>query len=210
MPGVENIEADRASREFKDDVEWTLNQSVFDKLCQKFQILPDIDLFASRLNNKVPEYSAWQPDPGAKYVDAFTAFWGGDKQVYVFPPFGILPRVLQKFWQDSAEGLVIVPFWTTKPWFTIWAGMLIDTPIVMGVTNKLLFLPYRQDRIHPLKGKLKLIAGILSTDVSKQRGFQQKQLRSCYKQGDSPHTNSTNAIGRNGLSFVMNITFKEA
>ena len=45
-PGVENTETDRASREFKDDVEWALNQSHFDRLCQEFQMVPDIDLFS--------------------------------------------------------------------------------------------------------------------------------------------------------------------
>ena len=32
----------------------------------------DIDLLASRLNNKVNEYFAWEPDPGTKFIDAFS------------------------------------------------------------------------------------------------------------------------------------------
>lgn len=204
-PGVDNVEADRASREYKDDVEWSLKQEVFDQICNRLKLMPDIDLFASRLNKKVTRYSAWQPDPGAEYIDAFTGFWGKEGEtIYVFPPFAILPRVLQKFRQDGAEGLVIVPFWVTKPWFTLWGSMLIDTPIVMEVTDDLLFLPYRDgSKSHPLKGQMRLLAGILSGDHSKQRDFRHKLLKPWFRPEDNRRTNYTSVIGKNGQDFVI-------
>jgi hypothetical protein len=51
IPGIENVEADEASRVFQDELEWTLNDFWFQKICKTFGI-PTMDLFASRLNFK--------------------------------------------------------------------------------------------------------------------------------------------------------------
>jgi hypothetical protein len=51
IPGVTNVEADRKSRKFNFNTEWALNDDVFAKICTVF-VLPELDLFASRLNRK--------------------------------------------------------------------------------------------------------------------------------------------------------------
>ena len=50
-PGVENIEADEASRVFDDKTEWALRENIFKEIIVEFG-KPTIDLFASRLNHK--------------------------------------------------------------------------------------------------------------------------------------------------------------
>ena len=46
----------------------------------------DIDLFASRLNFKIPTYVSWKPDPYAKYVNALFMQW--KKMLFLcFSPF---------------------------------------------------------------------------------------------------------------------------
>ena len=37
--------------------------------------VPDIDLFASRVNCQIDKYISWVPDPYAKAVDAFSCDW---------------------------------------------------------------------------------------------------------------------------------------
>ena len=49
IPGINNTTADEASRNFIDKTEWMLHKTIFIKLTEVFG-LPDIDLFASRLN----------------------------------------------------------------------------------------------------------------------------------------------------------------
>jgi hypothetical protein len=206
LAGVKNVEADRASREFKlkDDIEWSLQQEIFDKICDRLGIRPDIDLFACRLNHKVERYCAWQPDPEAEYIDALSGFWGGGRMVYAFPPFGILGQVLKKFIEDEAEGLVIVPFWITKPWFTQWGRLLIREPLLINVdSNKVLYLPYRTNKEHPLKGELKLLAGVLSSNAYKQRAFRQGLLPLCSGPGEELPTSYTARTGGCGRSFVV-------
>ena len=51
LPGVLNSNADFMSRVFSDNCERALKRGIFIRICNHFYI-PDIDLFASRLNNK--------------------------------------------------------------------------------------------------------------------------------------------------------------
>ena len=75
IPGRENVVADFKSRNFNDETEWQLNKDIFNQICQKFGT-PEIDSFASRLNNQLPRYIARDPDPEAWSVDAFMTYWG--------------------------------------------------------------------------------------------------------------------------------------
>lgn len=45
IPGKDNIDADRLSREFSDQVEWQLNHDIFLQICLKLG-KPNINLFA--------------------------------------------------------------------------------------------------------------------------------------------------------------------
>ena len=71
LPGSQNTQADRASRIFNDQTEWKLNPTVFQRIIDRL-VMPEVDLFASRLNCQIDKYVAWQPDPGALAVDAFS------------------------------------------------------------------------------------------------------------------------------------------
>ncbi|CAH1242611.1 Hypp6890 [Branchiostoma lanceolatum] len=85
IPGVQNEEADTASRAFQDTTEWSLHPDLFRLASRQLGFLPEVDLFASRLNTKLPKFCSWKPDPLAWKVDAFTWPWNGMK-VYIFPP----------------------------------------------------------------------------------------------------------------------------
>ena len=52
IPGLDNQIADSMSRNFSDNIEWSLDNQIFTRLCQVFG-KPLIDLFASRLNKKL-------------------------------------------------------------------------------------------------------------------------------------------------------------
>jgi hypothetical protein len=67
----QNMLVDFKSRKFNNQLEWKLNQKSFSKLCAIWQ-LPDIDLFASRLNFQVEQFCSWNSDPQSEFVNAFT------------------------------------------------------------------------------------------------------------------------------------------
>ena len=106
--------------------------------------IPSTDLFASRLNHKTSHYCAWEPDPGAIFIDSFMYDWGQEKLGYAFPPFSVIPMVLRKLIQDEADVIMVVPFWPTQPWFTLLANVIIKKPVVFDVKNDELYLPFRK------------------------------------------------------------------
>ena len=65
-PGAINTEADRASRQFSDETEWTLENSIFSAICGRYGT-PDIDLFAARNNHKVNRGGPPETSNGCRY-----------------------------------------------------------------------------------------------------------------------------------------------
>ena len=66
----------------------------------------------------VSKFVSYKPEPGAWATDAFFLNWHS-LQFYAFPPFSIIGKVLAKIKQDEARGILIVPLWSTQPWFPI-------------------------------------------------------------------------------------------
>ena len=147
IPGSKNIQADKESRVLKESTEWSLSQEVFNAIHQRWGMF-DIDLFASRLNFKLPQYVSWRPDPGAQFINAFLMN-SKPHYFYTFPPFSLLATCLQKIEQDQSTGILIVPMWTTQPWFSPLLNLLTDNPLVLPQTDSLLFLPH-SNAVHPL------------------------------------------------------------
>ena len=113
IPGVENVEADKQSRVPHSQLEWTLDKNIFRDCITELQVVPDIDLFASRINHQIMPSVSWHPDPGATAVNAFHVSW---KQYvgYIFPPLSIISKVLQKIQQEKAQAVIVVPKWPTQ------------------------------------------------------------------------------------------------
>jgi hypothetical protein len=166
IPGVENVEADHASRHFKDELEWTLSSTLYQHIVLTFG-QPDMDLFASHLNCKTKLFCSFQPDPLAHTVDAFNLNWHGFLG-YAFPPFCLLPRIMQKIVQDQALVIVVAPYWPTKSWFTMFRKMITSEVFRFPVEHDSLFLPHRikdasrKPDHHPMMGKLSMMVGLLS------------------------------------------------
>ncbi|XP_040286209.1 dynein heavy chain 8, axonemal [Bufo bufo] len=95
IPGVDNWAADFLSRQLVDPGEWSLHPEVFLQLCHRWGTL-DVDLFASRLNRRLPCYVSRSRDPQALAVDALFLPWSQFDLLYLFPPIPLLPRVLKR------------------------------------------------------------------------------------------------------------------
>ena len=74
--------------------EWSLHPQVFKQICQKW-FNPQVYLFATRLNHKLPLYVSPVPDPNAWDIDALNINWSG-LTAYAYPPMALLHRVIQK------------------------------------------------------------------------------------------------------------------
>ena len=107
-----------------------------------------IDLFASRLNFKVPSYVSRKPALGTITVNAFFMRWK-EYYFYAYPPFNVIAACLQKIEQDQATGVLLVPIWQTQPWFTAFLHLLVDYPVLLPRSHYLLIQPHNH-AFHPL------------------------------------------------------------
>ena len=160
IPGCFNVVADKESRTFNDNIEWKLNTRAF-HYCVELWGQPEIDLFASRLNHQFTPYVSWRPDPEAMAIDAFSLNWS-NKFLYIFCPFSVISRVLDKLQADNARAIMIVPQWPTQTWYPVLSRLSTDEPLTLPVSKTLLTLPGQPDKIHPLYQKLRLTAYHLS------------------------------------------------
>ena len=84
IPGRLNVIADKLSRLGQTiQTEWSLHPAVFQAVCSRWH-QPQVDLFATRFNNKLPQFVSPVPDPQAWAVDALSLSWE-DLDPYAFP-----------------------------------------------------------------------------------------------------------------------------
>ena len=200
-PGATNVEADLASRIFNDGSEWALSERVFQSICSSFEIVPTVDMFASRLNTKLQTYIAWQPDPDAWAIDAFTINWNTVTGFY-FPPFNVIGRVLEKLEADKAMGIVIVPCWPSQTWFTKYVEMSSSDIFYFDIFLENLFLPFRTKQQHNLAGKTKLLVTTCTSKDYKKRDFQTRPSKSCQHHDAGLPQNCIKVTSTDGLHFV--------
>lgn len=138
IPGTHNVLADLYSRKFKDNIEWALSDEIFRHITKEWGT-PTIDLFASRVNAKCSVYAAWQPDPEASFLDAFSLSWTFEF-MYLFPPFCLISRVWSKIMKEGSHVILICPDWPGQPWYSA----------VQRTAKRHLFFPKKKHNlVHP-------------------------------------------------------------
>ena len=124
IKGKDNIEADSLSRNQDNSSEWSLDSEVFINIISFFKFFPTIDLFASRINNKLERFVSWQPDPSAVFTDAFVKSFNGE-YFYASLPISLVTRFLKEVEFEELEGIIIVTCWSTQSFFSIFLKLII-------------------------------------------------------------------------------------
>ena len=130
IPGRLNVVADKLSRLGQTiQTEWSLLPEVFQALCNRWH-QPQIDLFATRFNNKLPLFVSPVPDPMATAVDALSLSWE-NLDAYAFPPTAILGKVVEKLQDSPYQRLIIIaPGWPNMTWFWDLVEMSSQIPLL--------------------------------------------------------------------------------
>ena len=162
--------------------------------------MPDIDLFASRLNAKLDQFVSLHPEPGALAVDAFSISLS-NQEVYAFPPFSLLTRVSAKIRNDVALVLLIPPTWSTQPWYPMLLQLAIAYSVLLPRVDHLLTLPYG-NQVHPMLDSPHLGGWTLSGNPSLQRDFLMKQPESSFHLGLRGLTSNIIQFRRDGVAGV--------
>ena len=160
LPGILNVEADIESRRNETKMEWKLDADVFQHAISVLKFIPEVDLFASRINSQLAKFFAYRHDPEAMGVNAFSISWN-DKKFYAFPPFAIISRVIQKIVYDNAMGILVVPNWPNQIWFSLLEDITISF-IILPPSENLLLLPQNLGECHPLAKTLRLRVVLVS------------------------------------------------
>ena len=190
VPGILHVTADRESRVFNIDGEWMLNPLMFQKLHKLYKCGFTVDLFASRINTQLPSYYSWRVDPSAKIVDAFSVPWTSHF-FYAFPPFCLIPKVLQKISQKRPTGVDIVPNWKTQSWYPTVITMCLTEPILLYRHKELLLQPHNKSLVHPLWRKLDLLACHLSGQHAPLKNSHQVCKKLSASPGGQTHQSNT-------------------
>ena len=135
--GCLNVMADLLSRLNQvQSTEWSLHPQVFKQICLKW-FTPHVDLFATRLNHKVPLYVFPVPDQNAWDIDALNVNWSG-LTAYAYPPTALLHRVIQKVRQYNCLIIVITPGWPGMPRFWDLVQFSTEISLQLPVSRTLL------------------------------------------------------------------------
>ena len=202
LPGESNVLADVLSRRGQVvGTEWSLHPQVARALLRAWGN-PSIDLFATCLNAKLPLYCSLVPDPQAVFEDAFRHPWD-DLDLYAFPPFALVGRVIARVQQSSRVAMTLVaPLWPEKEWFADLLLLLTQPPLVLPCWDRLLRQPHC-NLFHQGAHALSLHAWRLSSVTTESRAFREGLLESCQGSSETLPLASTSRDGRSSVVGVV-------
>ena len=168
IPGRLNVIADKLSRLGQTiQTEWSLHPEVFQAVCSRWH-QPQVDLFATRFNNKLPQFVSPVPDPQAWAVDALSLSWE-DLDPYAFPPAAILGKVVEKLQDYPCNRIILIaPGWPNMPWFWDLVAMSSQIPLCLPNIPNLVSQPFNQV-LHRNLSNLNLHAWLLEPQQSRSR-----------------------------------------
>ena len=120
--------------------EWTLCSRALQVVFDRWGT-PEVDVFATSINHRLPQYYSPVPDSAALAVDGMSQSWDG-LFLYAFPPFGLLPMVVAKARATRPLSMILIaPDWPRSPWYQTVRQLSVES-LVLPPLESLLTQPH--------------------------------------------------------------------
>ena len=140
---------------------------MFQAICNRWHH-PQVDLFTTRFNNKLPQFVSLVPDPQAWAVDALSLSWE-DLDPYAFPLAAILGKVVEKLQDYPCNRIILIaPGWPNMAWFWDLVAMSSQIPLCLASIPNLVFQSFNQV-LHRNLSNLNLHAWLLEPQQSRSK-----------------------------------------
>ena len=198
IPGRLNDLADKLSRLGQTiQTEWSLHPVVFQAICSRWH-QPQVDLFATRFNNKLPQFVSPVPDPQAWVVDALSLSWE-DLDPYAFPPAAILGKVVEKLQDYPCNRIILI-----APGFWDLVAISSQIPLCLPNLPNLVSQPFNQT-LHRNLSNLNLHAWLLEPQQSRSSSSLrqwQHELRLLKEDQPDPSMRQSGPFLQSGASVI--------
>ena len=202
IPGKFNVISDQLSRLGQVvSTEWSLHQSIIEQISLIWE-KPQVDLFATKYNAKLPLYYSPIPDQQALGVDSMSHSW---KNLigYAYPPQAIMQKVLNKIQADKCTVYLIAPAWSSRSWYPTLLSLLTDAPRKIPPKRNLLKQPL-SNIFHHCPQILNLHVWRLSGNTSLTRDFQKSLPVASARDVELLQTSSMRQGGASSYVGVIN------
>ena len=157
-----------------------------------------VDLFATSETARLLMYVSPLQDPAAWRTDTLSFPWT-DLWAYMFPPFPLIPEVLQRIQASNCHTILVAPAWPSQPWFPRLLSLLDDHPRRPPPRRTLLCQP-RSRTFHSNLSCLSLHVWRLSSRPSSAEAIPRRWQPALPPHTVSPHSLSMTANGASSLS----------
>ena len=135
IQGYRNVEADALSRkDLTHASEWSLSHKEFNKVITWSKLPPPwLDLMATDKNKQTDSFVSPYPHKNAAAVDALNIPWSFPGTIWIYPPTGVITKVVNKIRETTSIKLIIVaPDLPSKPWYPDLMGLTTGRSMEVG------------------------------------------------------------------------------
>ena len=194
------IGGDELSRMGRLGEEIQLNPKMFRTLCKLLNFHPQIDLFATRHNNQLPQFFSAHHDLKAQGTNAMVQEWR--RPAYAFPPVNMITRFLQKVQREQSTVLAVLPLTPSATWFPLLQRVVASNPVLLAQGKQMFLAP--NDYLKPRKqwSRWAWIGVLLSSSTSHNTKAWRSKTRRRWLRGFG-HRTQFQATRANGKPFTI-------